>query len=77
MITFGDDGAYGHPDHVTIGAAVTMTDEVAVSNPRGFALLGSGCQTVLRTANRRSRLGAGDRAYARDRIRGARHGHIL
>jgi LmbE family N-acetylglucosaminyl deacetylase len=35
VITFGPDGAYGHPDHIAIGAATTRAFELAGS-PRHF-----------------------------------------
>ena len=33
VITFGEDGAYGHPDHVTISAATTRAFERAATTP--------------------------------------------
>src|SRR5215207_10278 len=35
VITFGPDGAYGHPDHIAIGAATTRAFELAGS-PQHF-----------------------------------------
>jgi LmbE family N-acetylglucosaminyl deacetylase len=35
VITFGPDGAYGHPDHIAIGAATTRAFEQA-GNPRRY-----------------------------------------